>query len=138
MASPIVIFDPLERLAADFRRMGYPVRWIKMREDWMHREPDEYHDEGETFWSGKHNSRKRGFVAPTFDWEVEEGGRLIRYAGKVRVHAKRSVSSVLGVTTVRWREDRLAQLEDLQTMILKSISSHPTRPSTPTLNEDKP
>jgi hypothetical protein len=108
----------MKRLAEDFRRMGYPVRSIQLRDNWMWREPDEYHDEGEVFWGGRSKNRKTGLTAPTFDWELEDGRRFF---GKTRVHAKRVERSVLFVTEIRYRVDQMAQLKDLQDMILESI-----------------
>jgi hypothetical protein len=119
-----ILIDNLARIAEGMRARGYPVRSISMRDDWMHREPDEYRDEGEVFWNGRSNERKAGFTAPIFDWELEDGRRFF---GKPPVHTKRIETSVLGVKTVRYREDHAAMLADITVLILESCGPTPAR-----------
>ncbi len=117
MPTQTILTDNLALIAQGMRARGYPVKSISVRDDYAWREPDEYRDEGEVFWGGKSNSRKTGFAAPIFEWELEDGRR---FSGKTNVNTVRYETSVLGVVTVRHRLDFDATLADATVMILES------------------
>ena len=109
-----IILDPMEQLAADFRRAGYPVADIKVEEGWVRGgEPDAIAQEGRM---------QRSFYAPHLRWRLEDGRR---FYGKPHVHLKRyRVRRYFGLIDYEVvQEDRPKMMEDIKAMILESCVS---------------
>lgn len=109
-----LLIDPLERMAADFRRAGYPVAEITLREDgWVNGSaPDAVEMEGRI---------RREFFAPHIHWRLEDGRRFF---GKPRVHLKRfRVRKYFGLVDREVvQEDRAKMTEDIKALILESCA----------------
>ena len=107
-----ILIDPMERLAAEFKRAGYPVAHIEMKDDgWLKGgEPDAVAQEGRI---------QRAFYAPHIHWRLDDGRR---FYGKPHVHLKRfRVRKYFGLVDYEVvREDRAKMMDDIKALILES------------------
>lgn len=112
-----ILIDPMERLAADFKRAGYPVAQIELEDGWVKGgEPDAVAQEGRL---------QRSFYAPHIRWRLDDGRR---FHGKPHVHLKRfRVRKYFGLVDYEVvQEDRAKMMNDIKALILESCTSGAT------------
>ena len=114
MRTTIIVTDPMERLAAEFRGAGYPVARIEVEETWVRGgEPDAVAREGRI---------ERSFYAPLFRWRLEDGRR---FHGKPKVHLTRHrVRKYFGLLDYEVvQEDKARMMQDFAAMVRESCVS---------------